>query len=125
MTTFILFDGDTSHAGVTRRIREELARHAIKSDAQAAKKYGRPQQWLQRHMSGETDWRVQELQDFCATLGLDHTYVLTGIRTVPTGGGFVNPLVGVENQPRSNTPGGRNNGIRIISAKHGDLHDVA
>jgi hypothetical protein len=120
MTTFIRFDHDTSSGGVTRRIREELARHAIKSDSQAAKRYGRPQQWLQRHMSGESDWKLQELQDFCASLGLDTTYVMTGIRTVPTGGGVPNPLFGVETQPRNGGRAKRTTGIRIISAMHGD-----
>lgn len=116
-----MFDNDTSHEGVKRRIREEMARHGISSDAQAAKRYGRPQQWLQRHMGGDTDWKLAELRDFCGALGLDYTYVLTGIRTLEPNGGLTSPSPrsGVETQPRRYRGSGTN-GIRIISAIHDD-----
>lgn len=118
MTTWIMFDNDTSDEGVTRRIREEMARRSISSDAQAAKKYGRPQQWLQRHMSGGVDWKLGELRDFCVALNLDYAYILTGIRTLDPNGGMTqpSPLRGVENQPHASR-GGRSSGLRIISAK--------
>lgn len=88
-TTWIMFDDDMTSHGVIRRIREELARNSIGSESQAAKIYGKhPQQWLSRHMCGKTDWKLTDLQDFCAVVGLDYIYVATGIRTIasqPTG----------------------------------------
>lgn len=74
MTTWIMFDNDTSPTGVRRRIKEEFVRRGIESDNQAAKRYGKhPQQWVSRHMNGQTDWKLQELHDFCDGLGLDYT----------------------------------------------------
>lgn len=91
MTTWIMFDSDISPDGVRRRIKEEFGRTGINSDAQAAKRFAKPQQWVSRHMTGQTDWKLQELQQFCDSLGLDYIYVTTGIRTVtpPTNGGNV------------------------------------
>jgi len=121
MTTFVLFDGDYTATGITRRIREEFARHGIKSDARAATLADRKQQWLQRLMSGQQDWRMSELQDFCARLGLDYVYVTAGIRSLPSGGGAPypapTPMPSARNTRKSRNNTSRNNGIRIISAK--------
>ena len=127
MTTFVLFDGDYSGTGITRRIREEFARHGIKSDARAATLAERKQQWLQRLLSGQQDWRMSELHDFCAMLGLDFVYVVAGIRSLPPSGGAPapTPMSSPRNTRKTRNNNTRNNGIRIISAKHGDLHDVA
>ena len=125
MTTFVLFDSDYSPTGVVRRIREEFARHGIKSDARAAALADRKQQWLQRLMSGQQDWRMSELQDFCAALGLDFLYVVAGIRSLPSGGGVPQPPMQVPSMPRRHPRRGRTTGIRIISAIEPGLGDVA
>lgn len=88
MTTFIMTDDELGPDAVTRRLREEMARRGIRSDAQAAQRYGRPQQWVSRHMAGQTDWKLRELQHFCEVLNMDYRYVLAGVRSGnPTGGG--------------------------------------
>jgi hypothetical protein len=83
MTTMIMMDADHTPAGVKRRLREEFARHGIESDTTAAERYNVPQQWLSRRMTGETDWKVWELEEFCRGLGLSYVYVATGIRPLP------------------------------------------
>lgn len=91
MTTLIMMDEDFSPAGIKRRIKEEFARHGIGSESEAAERYGRPQQWVSRRMTGETEWKISELKDFCRALGLSYVYVTTGIRPVPPrtpGGGL-------------------------------------
>lgn len=100
MTTWIMFDSDISPDGVTRRLREEMARRGIPSDSHAAKMYGKhPQQWVSRRMNADTDWKLQELHEFCDVLTLDYVYVTTGIRTVPDGGGGAWSRLG-ESNPR-------------------------
>lgn len=86
MTTLIMMDEDYSPAGIKRRIKEEFARHGIDSETEAAERYGRPQQWVSRRMTGETKWSVGELEDFCRVLGLSYIYVATGIRPIPPSG---------------------------------------
>jgi hypothetical protein len=82
MTTLIMMDADHTPAGIKRRLREEFARHSIDSETDAAQRYGRPQQWVSRRMTGETEWKVGELDDFCRVLGLSFVYVATGIRPI-------------------------------------------
>jgi hypothetical protein len=83
MTTLIMMDEDYSPAGIKRRIKEEFARHGIDSESDAAERYGRPQQWLNRRMTGDTKWNIGELEDFCRVLGISYVYVVSGIRPVP------------------------------------------
>jgi hypothetical protein len=83
MTTLIMMDEDHSPAGIKRRLKEEFARHGIASETEAAERYGRPQQWVSRRMTGESKWYVGELEDFCRVLGLSYVYVTTGIRPIP------------------------------------------
>ena len=98
-----MFDSDTTPGGVARRLREEMARHGIASDAAAARLYGKhPQQWVSRHMNGDTDWKLGELLDFCAVLGLDYIYAISGIRTIPGGDGGGQPLPPVRSLDRRN-----------------------
>jgi len=99
MTTWIMFDNDVSAHGVKRRIHEEMARKGILSDSHAARLFGKhPQQWVSRRMTGEADWRLQELCDFCGALSLDYIYVTTGIRTInPDGGGGNQSRLGESN----------------------------
>lgn len=82
MTTLIYTDWDYSPSGVKRRLKEEFARHDIESETYAARRYGVPQQWVSRRMTGETGWRLEELEGFCRALGLSYVYVVTGIRSV-------------------------------------------
>jgi hypothetical protein len=66
---------------VARRFREQLAGHGYRSEKLAAEKYlSKPQQWLNARLRGETSWGVAELHWACETLGLDHMYVVTGLR---------------------------------------------
>lgn len=105
-----MFDNDISPVAVQRRLREEMARRGISSDAQAAEKWGKhPQQWVSRHMSMKTDWKMQELQDFCAALQLDYRYVTIGIRTIdpPPNGGNVIPLAANPEGSRAAAQNGR------------------
>jgi hypothetical protein len=84
MTTVIMMDADYTLAGVKRRLREEFARQGIESDTEAAGRYDVPQQWLSRRMTGETEWKVGELEEFCRGLGLSYVYVAAGIRALPS-----------------------------------------
>lgn len=83
MTTMFVFDEDYSADGINRRLDEEFARRGIKTETEAAKRYGRPQQWVSRHLTGATAWKLTDLRDFCDKLGLDYPYVILGIRQQP------------------------------------------
>ena len=93
MTHMIVMDEDYSRAGIKRRLKEEFARQGIRSERDAAHRYGRPQQWVSRRMTGEAKWAVDDLEDFCRRLGLSYVYVISGIRPVPT------PPPGDRNRP--------------------------
>jgi hypothetical protein len=84
MTTAIVWDDDLGPEGIRRRIVEEFARLGIRSEAEAARIYGRPQQWVSRHMTGTSRWAVPDLRDFCDKLGMSYRYVVSGIRMLPT-----------------------------------------
>lgn len=79
----IMMDADYSPAGVKRRLKEEFARHGIDSETEAARRYDVPQQWLSRRMTGETEWKLGELPEFCEALGLYYPYVAAGVRPLP------------------------------------------
>jgi hypothetical protein len=79
-----MVDSDHSLDGINRRLREEFARLDIKSESDAAGRYGKPQQWLNRRMTGESKWDAGELPGFCKKLGLSYVYVTAGIRTIGT-----------------------------------------
>jgi hypothetical protein len=76
-------DGPTDDyaIAVSRRFREELVRRDYRSEKQAAEKHlGKPQQWLNARLRGETQWGVSDLHWACEILGLDHMYIVTGQR---------------------------------------------
>ena len=81
MSSLVIIDFDHSPAGVTRRLREQFAAHGM-SASEAARRYGVPQQWVSRRMTGITAWTIEDLEDFCRTLGLSYLYIAAGIRTV-------------------------------------------
>lgn len=92
MTTLVVVDGmgqgETRSQAVTRRLREELARHKT-SVAAVCRRLGEVQQRYSRKMTGQTPWDVDSLDRFCAAFGGDINYVLTGVRAIPdpNGGG--------------------------------------
>ena len=63
---------------ISRRFREELARHEIASESEAARRAGVAQPWLSRRLTGDTDWTVADLERICDALGLSFRYVATG-----------------------------------------------
>ena len=67
-------------ADVNRRFREELARHDIGTETEAARRAGVQQQWLSRRLTGATSWTVTDLQMVCDKLDLSYVYVATGLR---------------------------------------------
>ncbi|WP_207555076.1 helix-turn-helix domain-containing protein, partial [Mycobacteroides abscessus] len=85
MTTLMLVDGSRGECrskAVVRRIREELARQGV-SVSEVARRHGLAQQYVSRRMTGATDWKVGELDDFCAAAGISFGYVTTGVRQLP------------------------------------------
>ncbi len=100
MTTLMVVDGERGESrskAVIRRLRAELA-YMGTTAADVAKKMGLAQQYVSRRMTGATDWKVGELDDFCAAAGISFGYVTTGVRPIPGkndgpdgGGGVVRP----------------------------------
>jgi transcriptional regulator with XRE-family HTH domain len=91
MTTLIVVDEteDDITTAVLRRLREELGRNNI-SVNKVAKRMGTNQQRFSRRMTGAVPWPIDELYKFCRAAGANFSYVVTGIReipTPPTGGG--------------------------------------
>ena len=87
MTTLMVVDGfgqgETRTQAVTRRLREELARHHT-TVAAVARRLGEVQQKYSRKMTNQTPWDVESLDRFCAAFGGDFNYVVTGVKAVPT-----------------------------------------
>ena len=97
MTTLIVVDEteDDITTAVLRRLREELGRNNI-SVNKVAKKLGTNQQRFSRRMTGAVPWPIDDLYRFCRAAGANFSYVVTGIReipTPPTGGGASRSLL--------------------------------
>jgi len=82
---------DVTPSAIAKRFRQELLRRDIPSDSEAARAAEVPQQWLSRRLTGETPWRLPELENVCERLGLSLDYVIGGER--PGGGIPVESLV--------------------------------
>lgn len=87
MTTLMVVDGfgqgETRTQAVTRRLREELARHDTTVTA-VARRLGEVQQKYSRKMTSQTPWDVESLDRFCTAFGGDFDYVVTGVKALPT-----------------------------------------
>ena len=86
MTTLIAIDGyqqgETRSQAVARRFRKELAGIGLKGAA-AARKCHKSQPWMNRRMTGQLAFTIDELDEVCSILGLDFNYLATGIREIP------------------------------------------
>ncbi|MFL0158471.1 helix-turn-helix domain-containing protein [Mycobacteroides chelonae] len=85
MTTLMMVDsrpGETRDQAISRRFRQELAGIGLSAN-KAAKVIGVSQSWISRHLTGETDWKANEVDQVCGPLGLDAVFLLTGILAIP------------------------------------------
>ena len=71
---------DVTPGAIAKRFRQDLLRRDIPSDSEAARAAEVPQQWLSRRLTGETPWRLPELENVCERLGLSLDYVIAGER---------------------------------------------
>ncbi|MBM4592269.1 helix-turn-helix domain-containing protein [Rhodococcus hoagii] len=87
MTTLMVVDGgrgETRSQAAARRLRSELAGKRI-SVSEAARRAGMNQQTLSRRMTGEVEFKVDELDSLCQATGVSFTYVIAGIKETPAG----------------------------------------
>lgn len=69
---------------IVRRLREELARLGGLSISEVARQTGMTQQALSQRMGLQVDFRINELDVICQTVGASFEYVTTGIRALPS-----------------------------------------
>ncbi len=87
MTTLMLVDrrpGENRDQAISRRFRQELVGIGLSAN-KAAKIVGVTQSWISRHLTGETEWKANEVDQVCEPLGIDGDFILTGIKALPSG----------------------------------------
>lgn len=67
--------------GVVKRLREQFAARRL-SVSEVARRIDMTQPAMSRRMTGRLPFAVDELDDICASTGIDFAYITTGIREV-------------------------------------------